>query len=282
MVTRGFTLLEVLIAIAILAIIVAMVYASFESVTRSVDFTRNAMAEVRARRFLARSFAENLGCVYIDDGYIQSVYQFLGADEEGPEGPADSIVFCSSSMALGGLSLPGDIKQVRYELLAGGTSNQLFDREDESREEQQEQLGYTLQAIETPLLAAMVGQDSEETDDSQYPSDTVTDVESPSWTLENVQSLDVSYYDGAEDMWRDEWDSMEMGRLPWSVRIRVNFARPKDAATPELYTGFDDAESPDFECIVPIRRGLGVRRRLQEYEPGLDPERANTREDADD
>jgi len=279
MVNRGFTLLEVVVAIAILAVIMAIVYSSFSSVTRSIDATRRTVAEVRARRFLARSFNNNFGSVCVDDEYVQSVYQFLGTDEEGIDGPADTVVFCSSSTAMGGFSLPGDLKQVRYELLAGGAADTMFDAEDrpEEREEQEEEHpGNSLRAMETPLLGAMV----EELDEESGDYVAAMDVEAPSWTLEDIRSLDFKYYDGAEEKWRDEWDSLEMGRLPWCVHIRINFAKPEDVLEAEWLAGFDDEEDPDFQCVVPIPQGIGVKQPLGvgAAEPGEEETSRETRQ----
>ena len=66
---RGFTLVEILIAIAILSIAVMLVFQSFVSVTTTTDLARTEAAHLREREYIRRSFAENLqGMRQIEEG----------------------------------------------------------------------------------------------------------------------------------------------------------------------------------------------------------------------
>jgi prepilin-type N-terminal cleavage/methylation domain-containing protein len=86
---RGFTLLEVLVAMSILIIIVAVVYASFASVTDTISVARVRTEEMRLRQFLERSIRTNLTSVYVDRAYEQQVFQFVGINDQNTTGPCN-------------------------------------------------------------------------------------------------------------------------------------------------------------------------------------------------
>jgi len=83
--------------------------------------------------------------------------------------------------------------------------------------------------------------------------------ESPAWTVP-IQSVDITYFDGEE--WIDTWDSLAIGHLPWSIRVRLNFARTDEELEADRKEGIDIEEDPDFDLIVPIPLGSGV---ISEY-----------------
>ena len=68
--------------------------------------------------------------------------------------------------------------------------------------------------------------------------------------------MDLQYFDGAE--WLDEWDSLQFGRVPWCVHIRINFAKTDEQLKEEASENYDDIDDPDFEMVIPIPLGLGV------------------------
>jgi len=74
-----------------------------------------------------------------------------------------------------------------------------------------------------------------------------------------IRTFDIRYYDGAE--WVDEWDSEIVGRLPWSVHVKVNFARTEEQIEEEEDENIDIEEDPDFEMVIPLPTGFG---RLQD------------------
>ncbi|MBN2310637.1 MAG: prepilin-type N-terminal cleavage/methylation domain-containing protein, partial [Candidatus Hydrogenedentes bacterium] len=71
----GFTLLEILVAVFILAVIVGIVYATFATVANTVTAARVSAEELRLRQFLLRSFETNLGSVYADRAFEAEVYR---------------------------------------------------------------------------------------------------------------------------------------------------------------------------------------------------------------
>ncbi len=249
-ISAGFTLIEVLLAIAILAVVVSMVYTSFSSVTTTIGVSRVNSEELRLRQFLERSFQNNFASVYMDQGLGLPGYQFIGLNEDSPDGPVDSIRFASSALMMGGMALPGDLKEVRYEVL--GVEGRIGDFS--LRDDVDEDAGPQLRATETPLSVANLMALSGDVDDPERESESDSGFDAPTWTVP-IRSFDVRYYDGAE--WVDEWDSEVVGRLPWSVHVKVNFARTEAQIEEEENDRIDIEEFPDFEMVIPLPAGMG-------------------------
>lgn len=256
---RGFTLIEVLIAISILMVIVLVLYASFSSVTNTMEMARVSSEEMRLRLFLERSFRANFSSVYADRSVSQEVYRFVGEDAESLDGPNDNVRFVSINTLMGGAGLPGDLKEVRYGTVGGDESeiNPIdFQNEDGAVGDNQRKL----EAVETPLFGANVQELDPDTgylkpaEETGMPADSQDQYETPSWSVP-IRTVDFSYFDGVN--WVDEWDSQVLGRFPWCVRIRINFARTEDQLEEEKTEGLDIEDNPDFEMVIPLPAGLG-------------------------
>ncbi len=247
---RGFTLLELLLAVSVLVVITSIVYAIFASVTRSIDASEAAVEELRLRQFLSRSFETNFAAAYSDRQYQDPLFRFIGEPGDAFEGARDSVRFCATAPLIGGMAMPGDIKEVRYQVLdeRGSTMTLSWDDTDPERDSP------SLQVTETPLLAGKVTEISEE-NNLFVPDDSY---ESPSWAVP-IEAFRIDYYDGAD--WVRQWDSHEIGRLPWSVRVRINFARSED--DPARNDRYGVTEAPDFEAIIPIPAGLRVEQDIR-------------------
>ncbi len=249
----GFTLMEMILALAIIVIMTAIVYSSLSSVVNSTAMARAAAEETRLRQFLARSFETNFSGVYTDRTNEQPAFQFIGINDESRDGPMDSVRFCSSAALMGGMSLPGDLKEVRYEVMSGEDTEMGLDI-DQPAEEEERPEGATLESVELPLIAGNVEQlEASEEDLEELATD--PNYEAPHWSVP-IRTMDIKYFDGAE--WLDEWDSMQFGRVPWSVHIRINFAKTEEQLEAEASERYDEIEDPDFELVIPIPLGLGV------------------------
>ena len=253
---QGFTLMELILAMAIIVIMTAIVYSSLSSVVNSTAMARAAAEETRLRQFLARSFETNFRSVYSDRTNEQPAFQFIGVNDESSDGPMDSVRFCSTAPLMGGMALPGDLKEVRYEVMNDEASELGLDL-DETRAEKDEDRpeGSTLESVEMPLIAGNV--EALDTADEDELAELATDpnYEAPHWSVP-IRSMDLQYFDGAE--WLDEWDSLQFGRVPWCVHIRINFAKTDEQLKEEASENYDDIDDPDFEMVIPIPLGLGV------------------------
>ncbi len=248
---KGFTLFELLLSVALLAVIASMVYAAFVSVTSSSSLTRTETEELRFRQFLIGSFETNFATVYSDPTYSQPVFRFLGVNEEAAEGARDSVRFCSTAPVIGGLALPGDIKEVRYEVLEPSSEMEL-DSEERAEEEQMP----SLQVGETPLLAGNV----QALDEATGAFVAAEGYQTPSWAVP-IRTFDLTYFDGTD--WLEAWDSLELGRMPWAVRIHLNFAKTEEELQEEKARNLSLSKDPDFELVIPIPTGIGVKQDLR-------------------
>jgi prepilin-type N-terminal cleavage/methylation domain-containing protein len=253
----GFTLIEVLVALSIVVIITGIVYESLVAVTDATETARLSAEEMRLRQFLTQSFTSNLSTVYTDPGLINSEFQFLGASEKGPNGSMDSVEFCSSAPLMGGIAPPGVLKRVHYGVATMSESNVGLESSGEDTNEGLASSTVTFEAVETPITtSAMSAPGSPDTGDTKKAlAQAVQDagIESPTWSAP-IDALDISYYDGVK--WVKEWDSTDLGRLPWCVRVRLNFAKTK--AEVEAGARSNIEEDPDFELYVPIPISEGV------------------------
>ena len=277
---HGFTLIELLIAISLIVIVTGIVYTSLFAVVESTENARIASEELQLRQFLVRNFRINLAQAYgdwrpgaslrrpisqqlntsqpnapVEDDLIETRFWLEGIDDSGANGPADTISFATTAPMSGGAALPGLIKQVRYEIVDASEA-----------EEGSVALAYgvsqlMLQCTETPIFEVVDLEGEDDIGGFLDQDDLLGDVdyEVPGWSVP-ISTMDIQYYDGED--WLDEWDSIAEGRLPWSIRISINFARPEGE---DDYAGFDSTEDPDLSLIVPIPAGLGLT------EPPIEP-----------
>lgn len=264
---KGFTLLELMLAIAILTVVTAIVFTSFASVTRSIDMSRVGAEELRLRQYIERTMRDNFEAVFVDEAYSNNVLAFVGVNEDSMEGPQDAVQFATKAPMQGGLSLPGDVKIVTYQVLRASNSGFSID-ENEDKEMLEALYGKEpdrLRVTEVPVMAS--GLTSQEMQDmlasnsvdsmsmsSSFGADE-EEVEQAKWVVP-IRTVSFEYFDGTD--WVEEWNSLETGRLPWCVRIRVNFAKTKQQLEEEEDAHYDIEEDPDFEMILPIPTGMGI------------------------
>jgi general secretion pathway protein J len=96
---RGFTLIEILLAVAILAIIMGMVYAAFDQTSRLAGHVDEVSEEYRAARLALARISDELMSTYVFEK--DSTTRFVGEDGVGPDGQdADTLSFTSRSRAI--------------------------------------------------------------------------------------------------------------------------------------------------------------------------------------
>ena len=255
---RGFTLIELLVAIVVLTAMTGIVYASFRSVADTTAMARKSAEELRFRQFLWRNFHTNLNSLYIDPACVSPEYQFLGTDEQGAFGPADALRFCTALPMDGPDSLPGVLKVVTYQVVdqyeAAEGEVALGSVAEETPEG--ESGGMLLEIVEEPLVLEgedFAAEDFEGLDEMRFERHIP------------ISTLDIKYYDGPADEWLDQWDSALEQRLPWAVRVKINFARTEEEWSADISAGMDPEESPDLDLTAALPVGAGV------VEPFIDP-----------
>ena len=268
---KGFTLIELMVAITLLTIVVSVVYASFSSVTISMEQARKINAELQIRTFLTRNLRDNLaqaydpwlpGAAYLapslprqdpDELEEDARYWLVGEDIEGPDGPADKLTFASTAPLLGNTGMPGMLKQVSYYI------------SEETEDEDGESVGlYRNSVLTTPSKLVFTEQavegwmpppEGEGIGGDDRDSVSLDDAE-PAWSAP-IRSMNIRYFDGEE--WLDEWSSLGEGRLPWSVEFRINFGKTDEEIEAERTQDYSLEDDPDLLLILSIPGGVGIR-----------------------
>jgi type II secretion system protein J len=201
---KAFTLIEMLLAVAICAIVLVAINGVFATAVRLRDRTSEAVEEAlpanRAIDMVVRDLKGTVG----PGGYLAGDFkcgaQAMGATM-GLSGEAGSagLDFFTSTGALNDKAPWGDIQEVFYELKASTDKNQA---------------GMELvRCVNRNLLA------------------TTTATPEIQSLLGNVQTLHFDCYDGTQ--WRDTWDtSAGDTNLPVAVRIRIQLAAKQGGTTP--------------------------------------------------
>jgi general secretion pathway protein J len=183
--SRGFTLLEVLLAMAILTIVASAVYASFATAGRMVE----QAGEVRdgtdlARTLLAR-ITSDIANVYVNPGMTETF--LLGRKVEDEE------------------------QRKRYDGIYLTTLTNW--RKPESREMELWEVGYYFQDRPDGKGRVLFRKEKRELSKDAPPLEGTTDYE----LTDTVADLRFRYYTGST--WSDEWDTRTQGRVPRAVEI---------------------------------------------------------------
>jgi len=246
--SAGFTLLELMLGILIIATMTAIVYGTFTNVVNTAELARGTAAELRYSQFLARNFSNNIASVYMDQTGEEPAYSFIGESADGPFGPADSLEFTTMLEMPGARALPGIIKRVRYsvvdaaEMDEGTTDDFTIDlRASEGNE-------LMLEIYETPVVF--------DEEDFGFDADAMED----ETIIRHVpiRSMDITYFDHESDDWVEEWDSTANNRLPWAVRIRINLARSEDDERIGFDQGVNLADDVDLDLSFSLPVAMGA------------------------
>lgn len=214
----GFTLIEVMIAVAILAGMAMMMSQTMESVFTSRD-TVTMRAEVNHGVYLALSKMTNdLSMAFTTDS------TFLGDSEKG-SGTVTGFIGNDSQMDFSTMSHQHFVKN--------------------HRDTDQTQVGYSVDKKDDGTLSLY----RRETD---FLTSSLTTGGKKYELLRNVKELKLGYYSAAKEEWLAAWDTGSVstsGKLPAQVRIQLTVAEAAES---------DEDESPQpetyfFELVVPIK-----------------------------
>lgn len=267
---RGFTIMELLIAMVIVAIISGIVYSTFTSVLASTETTNIAAEQLYTQSFLTRHIQSNFaqahagwqpGAVYrpvsdpqntITQVMPESIFFFQGKDN----GQEDSITFTTSAPISGMTGLPGFFKQVTYEIIDGSE----IEMPASSPYYGFTASGPVLRVREVPLMSygdSFGGQVMSDYANKLLQNAEELGVATPTWTFP-VGGMNIRYFDGEE--WVEEWDMALEERLPWALDFTFEW-RPWGE---EVSTASDDAEN-QFRMVVTIPAGAGIRNAAPAY-----------------
>jgi type II secretion system protein J len=212
---RAFTLIEMLLAVAICAIVLVAINGVFATAVRLRDKTSEAIEESlplnRASEMMRRDLQGTVGPGGFLAGDFKCGAQAMGA-AMGLSGEAGSagLDFFTATGAINDKAPWGDIQEVFYELKAPTDRSQT---------------GMDLvRCINRNILA------------------TTTQTPEIQWLMGNVQNLQFDCYDGSQ--WRNTWDtSTGDTNLPVAVRIRVQLVAKQGEAA---------RNAQPLEMLVPL------------------------------
>jgi len=204
----GFTLIEMLIALAMMAMIVSMVYGSYAATTQSVQAYDSRLAHAERATLVLRLMARQLRCAYAPATDPNS--NIATADGQGTQPRADAA---EPSQVVSERLRPvfqGDAQHPNGDLLNFTTTAGQAGGPHGPRG--LSQVRYRLDAI-TKTLWLNCGPRTDRRDPGGF-------AQRGQPILDHVVAVDLAFHDGQR--WLPKWNGTKSRRLPHAVRIDVN------------------------------------------------------------
>jgi len=193
----GFTLVEVMIAAAILALIVTILYGAFAGSIKTMEISSEGGEVYRKARVILNRMTQEISCAYLPYSTDKEKkveipgiqYAFVGEDRAEEGLPQDTLSFTSTALPLKGPSR--GLKEVGY---------------------------YLAPDPETEVPALLMREDT-------TPDDRPDEGGRSYLLAEGIWGIDFTYYDERGKEW-SRWDSTSpifAGRIPQSVKISLFF-----------------------------------------------------------
>jgi len=196
--SKGFTLIEVLLAVAILAVLITVVYGSFSTASRNIQQAEERRDDTDLARALLSRMSDDIANAYVNTAMNSPTLLtiFFGKKEE-VEGGEEKIRHDSINLTtLTNWRRPNTKETELWEV------GYYFKENPESPEGQR----YSLYRREKRLLSrdspALEGGDEYELSD-------------------RIESLQIRYYNGMSKQWVDEWDTRKIPVFPAVAEITL-------------------------------------------------------------
>ena len=188
----GFTLLEVVISVGILAVILTIVYNAFNSSMKALTAMETRGDAYAQARIVLNRMSEEIASIYLSETNPNTGTGLFGEDEDEDDLPFDSLHFTSLS-------------HVRWT--------------KDSKESELCEIGYYLEKDEETRESFLFRREDWNVDG------TLEEGGRPLELAEGVDGLNFRYYDG--DDWVDEWDSRINGKLPKAIEVVLVMRDPR-------------------------------------------------------
>lgn len=202
--SRGFTLMEVMIGVAITALMGALVAASFQTGIQAKEVVEGEAEHYRMVRAAMNRMTREIGAAFVSDAYDARRYRDQSERPTNFIGSRDRLLFTSLSHQ----RLYTDSKETDQVILEYSVKNSP-DREARNRDD--------LIRRANPLIEDRMERGGHE------------DI-----LFEGIKEIEFAYWDSEKKEWDDEWDTRRIERkaiLPTRVRITLIAKDPsgKDA-----------------------------------------------------
>lgn len=186
--SRGFTLLEILVAMAILAVVSTLVYTSFSGSLKAIDRVGQEADVYRDARFVLSRMSEEISMAYWPGTQGSFAGVFAGQNARVGGVAMDTLQFTAlSHFRILPDELSTDLTQITYSL----------ERNPETER-------WSLLHHATPHFLGLAG----------IPDERFV-------IGEGIHGLNLRYFDGTD--WWDRWDTAEKNALPKVVEVEVIF-----------------------------------------------------------
>jgi prepilin-type N-terminal cleavage/methylation domain-containing protein len=217
----GFTLLEVMIAITIFAMVLAAIYSSWSAILRGSRAGLKAAAEAQRTRVALRAVEESLGATEL---FLENIrYYWFMADTSGDFAAISFVSHLPPSFPGSGLFGEQAVRRVTFSVEPGKNGENL------------------LMLRQTPLL--------EPPETASDPYDIVL--------APNVREFKMFFWDTNAMEWMEEW--LWTNRLPKLVRVRMAFGdsnRPLQPDEVAVKTVYLSSAAIPRDAQMPVNRRL--------------------------
>jgi len=180
----GFTLLEVMVAIALLGLIVGAIFSSWTAILKAARVGEDYAASVQRARIAVRTIEDSLSTAHLFT-QAQKYYTFVG--ENGSQASLSFVTRLSKSFPRSGKFGDLDVRRVTFSLEPSTDSSRL----------------QSLVLRQQTLLAGM----------------DVDEQEHPLVLARNVKEFGMEFWDERHNEWIDEW--LLTNQLPKMVKITI-------------------------------------------------------------
>ena len=182
--SRGFTLIEIMVAMFIFGMVVAGVYASWLAIMRGADTGRRAAAEVQRSRIAMATIEEALSSAR---SFASDIDYYGFEAENGSKAYMTFVAKLAASFPRSGRFDPFDVRRVSFSI------------------EPSQDHGNELVLRQTPLLMEM------DIDEEQHPI----------VLARNVKAFELEFWEKGAGEWLDEWS--QTNALPAMVKVTLTF-----------------------------------------------------------